>query len=76
MQRHMAQIVQTVREVLNETAPELSQDICSHGVFLTGGSAKTPGLSEMIMHETGLAVTIAENPLSCVSQGLQRILQN
>ena len=76
VQRHMAQIVQTVREVLNETAPELSQDICSHGVFLTGGSAKTPGLSEMIMHETGLAVTIAENPLSCVAQGLQRILQS
>ncbi|WP_443971473.1 rod shape-determining protein [Sphingobium sp. CR28] len=76
VERHMALVVETVREVLLETSPELSQDILENGVVLTGGSALTPHLSEMIAAETGLSVSVASKPLGCVAAGLQRIIQN
>lgn len=73
-EKHVAHIVDVIREVLNTTPPELSHDICGHGIVLTGGSAVMPLLRQMIENDTGLAVTVAENPAHCVAQGLHRIL--
>lgn len=76
VERHMGQVVEAVREVLLETSPDLSHDILENGIVLTGGSAMTPRLSEMIAAETGLAVSLAVNPLGCVASGLQRMIQH
>lgn len=73
-EKHFAQVVAAIRDVLNSMPPELSQDICEHGIALTGGSAVTPRLRSMIEEDTGLPVTVAEDPAHCVAQGLHRIL--
>jgi len=73
-EKHFQQIIDAVREVLSDTPPELSQDIHERGIVLTGGSATTPLLSAMIKADTGLAVTVADEPARCVARGLHRML--
>lgn len=75
VEKHVAHIVDVIREVLNETPPELSQDIHSHGIVLTGGGAVTPRLQQMIGDATGLPVMVADDSARCVANGLHRILQ-
>lgn len=69
-------IVQRVRSVLEQTPPELSSDIVSHGIWLTGGGALLRGLDQLIQKETGIPVHIAEDPLSCVAIGAGRALDH
>ena len=74
VERHVAQIVRVVRDVLGRAAPELSQDIHDRGVFLTGGGALMPLTSTMIAQATGLRVEVAEEPARSVANGLHRML--
>lgn len=74
VERHVAQIVSVVRDVLVRTPPELSRDIWDRGVVLTGGGAFVPLLKTMIAGATGLKVEVAEQPEQCVAQGLHRML--
>lgn len=69
-------IVEGVRIALENTAPELSADIADEGIVLTGGGALLLGLDVVLREATGLAVTIAEDPLSCVSRGLARVMED
>ena len=75
IERHIRQIIHTIREVLNLTPPELSHDQHSNGVLLTGGSAIMPHLDTMIEKEIGLPAVIAESPALCVARGLHRALR-
>lgn len=74
VERHVAQIVKVVRDVLGQTAPDLSQDIHDKGILLTGGSALIPLMRSMISEATGLQVMIAQDPSQCVAKGLDRLL--
>jgi rod shape-determining protein MreB len=65
----LAQIGVGIREVLERTPPELSGDLVDSGLTLCGGGALLPGLDRLIEQETGLRVTIAADPLTCVAQG-------
>ena len=49
-------------------APELAADICDQGIVLTGGGALLQGLDEVLRDETGLPVTVADDPLTCVAR--------
>ena len=60
-------IVEGVRIALENTAPELAADIVDQGIVLTGGGALLQGLDDELRDETGLPVTIAEDPLTCVA---------
>ena len=62
-------IVEGVRIALENTAPELAADIVDQGIVLTGGGALIRGLDEYLREETGLPVSVAEDPLSCVALG-------
>ena len=62
-------IVEGVRIALENTAPELAADIVDQGIVLTGGGALIHGLDEHLREETGLPVSVAEDPLSCVALG-------
>ena len=62
-------IVTTVKVALEQTPPELGSDIVEKGMVLTGGGALLRGINQLLMEETGLPVTIAENPLTCVARG-------
>ncbi len=69
-------IVEGVRIALENTAPELAADIVDQGIVLTGGGALLKGIDEVLRDETGLPVTIAENPLTCVALGTGRALED
>ncbi len=62
-------IVNAIKLTLEDTPPELSADIMDRGIVLTGGGALIRGLDEVIKRETGMPVTIADNPLSSVASG-------
>ncbi len=69
-------IVEGVRIALENTAPELAADIVDQGIVLTGGGALIAGLDEHLREETGLPVSIAEDPLSCVAVGTGRAMED
>ena len=68
-------IVEGVRIALENTAPELAADIVDQGIVMTGGGALLQGLDEVLRDETGLPVTVAEEPLICVAIGTGRALE-
>jgi rod shape-determining protein MreB len=68
-------LVETVKVCLERTPPELAADIVDKGIVLTGGGAQIAGLDHLIREETGLPVTIADNPLQCVVLGCGRALE-
>ncbi len=68
------QIVQAVKETLEDTPPELSADIMDSGIMLAGGGALLRGLDRLITRETGMPVHIAPDPLSCVVLGTGKCL--
>jgi rod shape-determining protein MreB len=69
-------IVEGVRIALENTAPELAADIVDQGIVLTGGGALIKGLDDYLRDETGLPVSIAEDPLSCVALGTGRAMED
>ena len=74
--KQFAEIVTAVRDVLSETSPELSKDICDRGIVLTGGGALTPRLRDMIEAGAGVPVTVAQDAARCVANGLHRMMLN
>jgi len=67
-------IVSAIRRTLESTPPELSSDICTNGITLTGGGALLSGLSDFVCHKMGIPVMISDDPLSCVALGTGRVL--
>jgi rod shape-determining protein MreB len=70
----VAIILNAIRVALERTPPELSADISDRGIVLTGGGALLKNLDKRIREETGLPVSIAEDPLASVVQGTGRML--
>jgi len=69
-------IVEAVRMALERTPPELSADFIDKGLILTGGGALLRNLDLRLREETGIPVSIAEDPLSAVILGVGRILDD
>jgi len=68
-------IVEGVKVCLERTPPELSADIVDQGIILTGGGAMLFGLDQLLRDETGLPVSVADNPLECVVLGSGMVLE-
>jgi rod shape-determining protein MreB len=68
-------IIEAVKVALEHTAPELGADIVDKGIVLTGGGALLGNLDFVLRHSTGLPVSIADDPLSCVALGAGRCLE-
>jgi rod shape-determining protein MreB len=69
-------IVSAVREALDSIPPEISADISDNGIVVTGGGALLRGLAERLRRETGVPVTIADDPLTSVVRGVGRMLDD
>jgi rod shape-determining protein MreB and related proteins len=69
-------IVETVKIALEQTPPELAADIVDRGIVLTGGGALLKNLDRLLREETGLPITIADDPLSTVARGSGMALDN
>ena len=65
----LSAILQSIRNALEQSPPELSADISERGIVLTGGGALLRELDIMISDQTGIPVYIAEDPLTCVAKG-------
>ena len=68
-------IIEAVKVALEHTAPELAADIVDKGIVLTGGGALLGNMDFVLRHATGLPVSIADDPLSCVVLGTGRALE-
>lgn len=66
---HADEIIAGVKQVLGKTPPELSGDILTEGILMTGGTALLRGLPELMEEATGIRVNIARDPVSCVGIG-------
>jgi len=71
----IASIVDGVRVALENTPPELSSDLVDKGIFMAGGGSLLRGLDKLISKETGLPVSLAEDPLFCVVNGAGMALE-
>ncbi len=72
----ISQIVAGVRNVLENIAPELAADIVDQGIVLTGGGALVHDLDVVLRNETGLPVSVADDPLTCVAIGTGRAMED
>lgn len=71
----VTRIVETVRVTLERCPPELSSDLIDHGIVLTGGGALLRGLDRLVSEETGLPVSVSDDPLTVVAAGTGIVLQ-
>ncbi|MAF68449.1 MAG: rod shape-determining protein [Micavibrio sp.] len=71
----VGQIIEAVKTALEHTPPELASDIVDKGIVMTGGGCLLANLDLVLRHATGLPVTIADDPLSCVALGTGHALE-
>ena len=69
-------IIEAVTRTLERTEPELAADLVENGIMLAGGGSLLRGLPVQINKATGLDVTLAEDPLTCVARGTAIYLEN
>ena len=69
-------IIEAVKVALEHTAPELSSDIVDKGIVMTGGGSLLGNLDFVLRHSTGLPVSLADEPLTCVALGTGRALED
>jgi rod shape-determining protein MreB len=65
----MEEILRAITATLENTPPELAGDIARQGILLAGGGALLRGLPKLITDRTGMTVSLAESPLTCVAIG-------
>jgi rod shape-determining protein MreB and related proteins len=75
LRRPLAQIVDALKDLLEQTPAELSADIATRGVMLVGGGTLLPGFHELLRRETGLPVTSDADPLTTVARGAGAALE-
>jgi len=71
----VAQIIEAIKENIEETPPELVADIMDQGIVLAGGGAMLAGLDRRVAEATQMPVHIADDPLTCVVRGTGRVLE-
>lgn len=65
----LKQIIKAIKDVLQETPPELSSDIIDHGIIMTGGSSLLRNFVDLVYRKTGVKATLAEDSIYCVAKG-------
>lgn len=76
LRESMFQVITKIKNVLEETPPELASDIIDKGIVLTGGGAMINGLDKLLSHELKVPVFLSESPLTCVVEGTGVLLEN
>jgi rod shape-determining protein MreB and related proteins len=67
--RELREIIKAIKDVLQETPPELAADIMDYGIIMTGGTSALRNLPELVFRRVGVKAIMAENPLFCVVKG-------
>ena len=69
-------IVETIKQALEKTPPELASDLIEKGIMLTGGGALIQNLDKLLSRETNIPIYIATDPLDCVVKGTEKTLED
>jgi rod shape-determining protein MreB len=69
-------IIDTIKDALDETPPELISDLMENGICMTGGGSQLGGLVERLADEVNMRVWLAEDPMTCVARGAGRVLED
>ncbi len=69
-------VVDTIRDALDETPPELVADLMESGICMAGGGSQLKGLCERVADEVNVRVWLAEDSMTCVARGAGRILED
>ena len=72
----VTQIVEALKQALEQTPPELAADIVDRGIVMTGGGALLKGLDTLLKEQTNLPVNVVDDPLLCVVLGAGKVLDN
>ncbi len=72
----IAEIINGIADVLEESPPELTSDILEHGILLTGGGSLLPGLDHLIVERTHIPVIRSDDPLTTVVRGCGKVLED
>jgi len=67
--KELREMIKAIKDVLQETPPELAADIIDQGIIMTGGSSMLRNLPELVFRRTGVKATLAEDALYCVAKG-------
>ncbi|MDO8590292.1 MAG: rod shape-determining protein [bacterium] len=76
LSQSMESLIETIKEVLESTPPDILSDIMHRGVYLSGGGALVKGLAELIESEIHIPVHVAADPLTAVARGTGIILED
>jgi rod shape-determining protein MreB len=71
--KELREMIQAIKDVLQDTPPELASDIIDQGITMTGGSSQLRNLPELVLRRTGVKAQLADNALFCVVLGLSLI---
>ncbi|TAL49106.1 rod shape-determining protein [Patescibacteria group bacterium] len=67
--KELREIIKSIKDVLQETPPELSSDIIDRGIIMTGGTSQLRNIPELVFRRTGVKAVLAKDPLYCVARG-------
>jgi rod shape-determining protein MreB len=67
--KELREMIKAIKDVLQETPPELAADIIDQGIIMTGGSSMLRNLPELVFRRTGVKAVMAKDPLYCVANG-------
>lgn len=76
MSESINEIIDSIKQTLEKTPPELAADIMEKGIVLAGGGALIQNIDKLISIKTGMPVFIAENPLECVVNGTEKTIED
>ncbi len=69
-------IIDTIKDALDESPPEILSDLMDNGICLAGGMSQLQGLAERVSNEVRVRVWVAEDPMTCVARGAGIVLDN
>lgn len=67
--KELRDMIKAIKDVLQETPPELAADIIDQGIILTGGSSQLRNMAELVFRRTGVKAVVAKDPMYCVAKG-------
>ena len=76
VQNELGGIIQAIKNVLQETPPELSADVMDKGIVLSGGTSQLRNIDKLVAQAIGVPAYVADEPLLCVARGTGIALDN
>ncbi len=74
--RELREMVKAIKDVFQETPPELASDIIDHGIIMTGGTSQLRNFPELVKRRTGVKAVLADQALFCVAKGTGEALEH